>query len=73
MFAFVKGEVADLMEGIVIVENNGIGYEILVPSDVVSEVTIGMDVKLHTYFHVNPQLCNTVLYIVFFPLINMKR
>lgn len=52
MFAFVKGEVADLMEGIVIVENNGIGYEILVPSDVVSEVTIGMDVKLHTYFHV---------------------
>ena len=52
MFAFVKGEVADLMEGIVIVENNGIGYEILVPSDVVSEVTIGMEVKLHTYFHV---------------------
>ena len=52
MFAFVKGEVADLMEGIVIVENNGIGYEILVPSDVVSEVTIGIEVKLHTYFHV---------------------
>lgn len=52
MFAFIKGEVENLDEGIIIVENNNIGYEILVPADVVSEVTIGMEVKLYTYFHV---------------------
>ena len=52
MFAFIKGEVENLEEGIIVLENNNIGYEILVPADVVSEVTIGMEVKLYTYFHV---------------------
>lgn len=52
MFAFIKGEVENLDEGIIVLENSGIGYEILVPADVVSEVTIGMEVKLYTYFHV---------------------
>lgn len=52
MIAFVKGEVADLSEGRIVVEAFGMGYEVLVPADVVATVTVGMDVKLHTYFHV---------------------
>lgn len=52
MFAFIKGEVESLNEGMVIIENNNIGYEILVPTDVVEEITVGMEVKLFTYFHV---------------------
>lgn len=52
MIAFIKGFVADVTEDSVIVENQGIGYRIFTTSAVLTEVTVGMEVKLHTYLNV---------------------
>ncbi len=45
MIAFIKGFVADVTEDSVIVENQGIGYRIFTTSAVLTEVTVGMEVK----------------------------
>lgn len=52
MIAFIKGFVADVTEDSVIIENQGIGYRIFTTSAVLTEVTVGMEVKLHTYLNV---------------------
>lgn len=53
MIAFLKGEIADMTEGSLILDVNGIGYEVLVPAQLLSMVKgIGQTVKLHTYMQV---------------------
>lgn len=53
MIAFLKGEVADLTENSVVLEINGIGYEVLVPGQVLSMLNgTGRTVKLYTYMQV---------------------
>ncbi len=53
MIAFIKGEIADMTEGSLILDVNGIGYEVLVPGQTISMVEgIGQAVKLHTYLQV---------------------
>lgn len=52
MFSFIKGEFVDAFDDTIVVENNGIGYNIKVPTNVVSSINIGDDVKIYTYFHV---------------------
>lgn len=53
MIAFVKGEIADITEGSLILDVNGIGYEILVPVQLLSMVKgIGQTVKLYTCMQV---------------------
>lgn len=55
MIAYIKGRMAykDWEEGLVIVENGGIGYRILLSGrDFELLPGEGEDVKLHTYFHV---------------------
>lgn len=53
MIAFIKGEIADMTEGSLILDVNGIGYEVLVPGQTISTVKgIGQSVKLHTYLQV---------------------
>jgi len=53
MIAFLKGEVADLTEGSVILDVNGIGYEVLVPGQLISMLEgIGQTLKLYTYMQV---------------------
>lgn len=53
MIAFIKGEIADMTEGSLILDVNGIGYEVLVPGQTISMVKgIGQSVKLHTYLQV---------------------
>ena len=53
MIGYIKGQLTEVMEGTIIVENNGIGYEILVPLSVVDRMpSKGSEVKVYTYMHV---------------------
>lgn len=53
MIAFLKGEVADMTEGSVVLDVNGIGYEVLVPGQLLSMLEgIGQELKLYTYMQV---------------------
>ena len=50
MIAYVKGELTDILEDTIVVENNGIGYEISVPFSVMEELPAsGCEVKIYTY------------------------
>ena len=53
MIAFLKGEIADLTEGSVVLDVNGVGYEVLVPGQLISMLEgIGQTLKLYTYMQV---------------------
>ena len=53
MIAYVKGELTDITEDSIVVENNGIGYEISVPFSVMEELPAsGCEVKIYTYMYV---------------------
>ncbi len=53
MIAFLKGEIADLTAGSVVLDVNGVGYEVLVPGQLLSMLEgIGSRVKLYTYMQV---------------------
>ena len=53
MIAFLRGEIADMTEGSLILDVNGIGYEVLVPGQLLSMLEgIGSRVKLYTYMQV---------------------
>ena len=53
MISFIRGLVADTTENAVILENNGIGYEIFMTGSSIEQVSrIDGGVKIHTYFQV---------------------
>ena len=53
MIAFVKGELAEVKENTIVIENHGLGYEIAVPQTVFSKLpALHSEVKIHTYMHV---------------------
>lgn len=53
MIAFVKGELAEIKENTIIVENHGLGYEIAVPQTVFHKLpALHSEVKIHTYMQV---------------------
>lgn len=53
MIAFVKGRLDTVSEDSIVVENQGMGYEILVPASVLQALPQpGHEVKLYTYMHV---------------------
>lgn len=53
MLAYVKGQLEAVTGDGIVVENNGIGYEICVPFSVMSELpSLGEEVKIYTYLHV---------------------
>ena len=53
MIAFVKGELVSVTQTEIVVETQGIGYEILVPSSVIGQLPpVGNVVKIYTYMHV---------------------
>lgn len=53
MIAFLRGEVADMTEGSVVLDVNGVGYEVLVPGQLISMLEgIGQNLKLYTYMQV---------------------
>ena len=53
MYAYIKGEVVRIRDDSLVLDNNGIGYQILVPSSVLeSGIRKGDEVLLYTYFAV---------------------
>lgn len=52
MISFINGTVAELEEDCVILECNGIGYQILVSETFLSQLRIGSYTKIYTYMHV---------------------
>ena len=53
MYAYIKGILADITEDAIIVENQGIGYEIAVPGQVFDYLpSVGEEVKIYTYHYV---------------------
>lgn len=53
MYAYIKGILAEITEDALIVENQGIGYEIAVPGQVFDYLpSVGEEVKIYTYHYV---------------------
>ena len=53
MIGYIKGRLEEVMDGAIIVDNNGIGYEILVPASVIGSLpSKGNEVKIYTYMNV---------------------
>ena len=53
MISFIKGKMVHIYENVIIVENNGIGYEIFVPVSVIGNMPlVGSEVMIYTYMHV---------------------
>ena len=53
MYSFIKGAVVEKQENLIVVENNGIGYEIIVSNNTLDGVgPLLTQVKIHTYYHV---------------------
>ena len=53
MYAYIKGLLAEITEDAIIVENQGIGYEIAVPGQVFDYLpSVGEEVKIYTYHYV---------------------
>ena len=59
MLSFIKGELAEIYEDTIVVDNNGIGINIKVPSTVIGNMpSIGEDVKIFTYLYVREDAIN---------------
>lgn len=53
MIRFIKGVLEETTDHTIILENNGIGFEVFVPGDVLAQMPpAGSEIKIHTYFHV---------------------
>jgi len=52
MFSFIKGHIAALEENFAVIENNGIGYEILISSNTMAKINNQKEVLLYTYLQV---------------------
>ena len=53
MISFIKGELAEIYEDMIVLENNGIGFNIRVPASLLSELgPVGDTVKVYTYLQV---------------------
>lgn len=57
MIAYIKGELTEVTENSVIIENNGIGYSIMMPASILSRLpVIGSELKVHTYLYVKEDI-----------------
>ena len=53
MISYIKGELAEILPDVIVVEANGIGYNIYVPGSVLGELpSVGSEVKIYTYMNV---------------------
>lgn len=53
MFAYIKGELAEKTQNYVVIDVNGVGYQIFVSELAISQLgEVGSIVKLHTYYYV---------------------
>lgn len=61
MYAYIRGELVEKNEDLIVIESNGIGYEIFVPGKIMEELPdIGNEIRIYTYFYVRED--SNVLY-----------
>lgn len=59
MISYIKGELTEVFEDTVVVETNGIGYNIRVPGSVLDRLpSIGSSVRIYTYLYVKEDAMN---------------
>ncbi len=59
MISYIKGELAEILPDVIVVEANGIGYNIYVPGSVPGELpSVGSEVKIYTYMNVKEDECS---------------
>ena len=57
MFEYIKGTIEDIYENGIVLENNGIGYDIKVPTSVLGKYSsIGIEAKIYTYLYVREEI-----------------
>lgn len=52
MISYIKGTLEDMSPGMVVVDNHGIGYQMMVPMRGESFPKIGQEIKIYTHMHV---------------------
>lgn len=53
MISYIRGEIAEIEEELLVLEANGIGYDIRITMETASNLpSIGEDIKIYTYMHV---------------------
>ena len=52
MISYIKGILEDMSPGLVVVDNHGIGYQMMVPMRGESFPKIGQEIKIYTHMHV---------------------
>lgn len=52
MISYIKGILEDISPGMVVVDNHGIGYQMMVPMRGESFPKIGQEIKIYTHMHV---------------------
>lgn len=59
MISYIKGELTEIFNDMIVVESNGIGYNINVPVSVIEQISsIGNEVKIYTYLNVKEDECS---------------
>ena len=57
MITYIKGELTELSENSIVVECYGVGYEIMVPASIISELpSIGENLKVYTFQYVREDI-----------------
>lgn len=53
MYSYIKGTLAEIAEGYIVIDNHGIGYQIQTSANSIDELPpLGAEVKIYTYLHV---------------------
>lgn len=59
MISYIKGKLTEIFNDMIVVESNGIGYNINVPVSVIEQISsIGNEVKIYTYLNVKEDECS---------------
>ena len=59
MISFIKGKLTEFLEDIIVIEVNGIGYNVRVPASIFSNIPkIGETIKIYTYLQVREDAMN---------------
>lgn len=53
MYSYIKGTLEEISEGQIVIDNHGIGYQVLIPSAMAGDLpAVGNEIKIYTYLHV---------------------
>ena len=59
MISYIRGELVEIFDDLIVVENNNVGYNIRVPKCVIEEMPVkGNIVKVYTYMYVREDAIN---------------